>query len=86
LSDAETSFAVGDRITFWTGRGSHGQATIRELRNGRAFLDPTTDAVRGSDYRKFRQPAARVDVWAPRDYGVRLDQLNTTPQPWWRDL
>jgi hypothetical protein len=42
--------------------------------------------VKGSDYRSFRQPARRADVWAPRDYGVRFDQLNTTPQPWWRNL
>jgi hypothetical protein len=82
----EPAFFVGQRVRFWSGRGSEGWATIRELRDGRAFLDPEPDAIKGSDYRVFRQPAKRPDGWAPRDYGVPLDQLNTPPRIWWQDL
>ena len=82
----QPTFVVGQRVTFWTGRGSRGSATIRAIRGERALLDPEPDAVKGSDYRRFQQPATRTDVWAPRDYGVRFDQLNTVPQPWWKDL
>jgi len=79
------SFAVGQRVFFWSGRGSQGNCTIREIRDDRAFIDPEPDAIKGSDYRVFRQPAKRRDVWAPRDYGLRFEQLNTPPRPWFQD-
>lgn len=81
----EPTFSVGDRVFFWSGRGSQGHATIREIRDGRAFLDPEPSALKGSDYRLFTQPAKRSDGWSPRDYGVRFAHLNTTPRPWYQD-
>ena len=59
------SFTVGERVFFWSGRGSHGYGIIREIRDDRAFIDPEPDAIKGSDYRVFRQPAKRCDVWVP---------------------
>lgn len=68
MHNRQTCFSVGDRVFFWSGRGSEGYGIIREIRDGRAFLDPEPGAVKGSDYRMFRQPAKRYDSWAPRDY------------------
>lgn len=84
MSGADT-FKVGDRVFFWTGRGSQGFATIRAIENGRAFLDPEPDAMKGSDYRTRAGNATKPDRWAPRDYGVRLHHLNTPPEPWYKD-
>jgi len=78
-------FKVGDRVFFWTGRGSQGFATIRAIKNGRAFLDPEPDAIKGSDYRTYAGNATKPDRWAPRDYGVRPHHLNTPPKPWYKD-
>lgn len=78
-------FAVGQRVFFWSGRGSQGNGTVREIRDGRAFIDPEPDAIKGSDYRVFRQPAKRYDFWAPRDVGLLFTQLNTPPRPWFQD-
>lgn len=62
MDATQSPFAVGDRVFFWSGRGSQGYGTIREIRDGRAFLDPEPDAVKGSDYRVFRQPANATTV------------------------
>ena len=79
------NFMVGERVFFWTGRGSQGYATIRAIEGERAFIDPESDAVKGSDFRAFAPGSARRDVWVPRDYGVRLWQLNTEPRIWYED-
>lgn len=81
----DPGFAVGDRVFFWSGRGSQGHATIREIRNGRAFLDPEPHAIKGSDYRTYAPGSRRPDGWGPRDYGVLFSHLNTPPRPWYQD-
>ena len=78
-------FAIGERVFFWTGRGSQGYATIRAVNGNRAFLDAEQDAVKGSDFRNFAAGSKRTDFWAPRDYGVRLWQLNTEPRIWFEN-
>ena len=85
VGDHSATFAVGQRVFFWSGRGSQGYGTIREIRGGRAFIDPEPDAIKGSDYRIFRQPAKRDDAWGPRDHGLRFTQLNTPPRSWFRN-
>ncbi len=82
MDTAQEHLAVGDRVFFWSGRGSQGYGVIRNIRDGRVFIDPEPDAIKGSDYRVFRQPAKRLDAWAPRDYGLRSSQINTPPRPW----
>ncbi len=77
-------FSVGDRVYFWTGRGSYGYATIREFRGGLIVLDPDPDAVKGSDYR--RRLALGRDYWGPRDRGVPPEQINTPPQIWYTNF
>ena len=72
-------------MSFWTGRGSSGQATIRKIEGNKVFLDPFPDAIKGSDYRLFSKNAARKDAWMPRDYGVLVTQINTPPQPWYEN-
>lgn len=81
----ETTFCVGDRVFFWSGRGSQGHATIREIRDGRAFLDPDPDAIKGSDFRTYTEGARKANGWSPRDHGVRFTQINTPPRPWFED-
>jgi len=85
MEDSRSSFAVGERVFFWSGRGSQGYGTIREIRDGRAFIDPEADAVKGSDYRVFQQPAKRFDSWGPRDHGLRFSQFNTSAKPWFEN-
>lgn len=84
MSQSQPSYAVGERVFFWSGRGSQGYGIIREIRDGRVFIDPDPDAIKGSDYRVFRQPAKRHDAWGPRDYGLRSSQINTPPRPWFQ--
>ena len=76
--------SVGDMVYFWTGRGSHGYATIREIKGDRYLLDPEPDAVKGSDYRHRQDPAR--DRWHPRDYGVYLAQIDTPPNIWYKNF
>ena len=78
------SYHVGERVYFWTGRGSQGHATIREVRGEHFLLNPEPDAVKGSDYRE-RLHLGR-DYWAPRDRGVLVYQINTPPQVWWTNF
>ncbi|WP_426265146.1 hypothetical protein [Sphingomonas sp. PWP1-2] len=85
MNARKVPYAVGDRVFFWSGRGSQGYAVIREIRGNRALLDPEPDALRGSDYRLFTQPAKRIDGWTPRDYGLPFSQINTPPRPWFQD-
>ena len=80
--DADDIYRVGDRVFFWTGRGSVGWGTIRKLKYGRAVIDPDDDAHKGSDYRILGSGAERRERWRPRDFGVSLDHLNTPPNPW----
>lgn len=48
--------AIGERVRFWTGRGSHGYATVHEIRRSKNLdcdlflLDPEPDAIKGADY------------------------------------
>lgn len=53
--DTDRGFEVGDRVFFWSGRGSQGYGVIRAIRNGRAFIDPDADAHKGSDFRTHRK-------------------------------
>jgi hypothetical protein len=73
---------VGDMVYFWTGRGSHGYATIRETKpdpNGdRYLLDPEPDATMGGDRSSIK--------WAPRDRGVLKEQIDTPPKIWWKNF
>lgn len=85
MSAAE-AYVIGQRVYWWTGRGSSGFGTIRAFKGeDRVLIDPDEDAVRGSDYRVFPAGSARKDVWVPRDYGVLISQLNTPAAPWYRD-
>ncbi len=68
---------VGDMVYFWTGRGSHGYATIRGFDRHRVLLDPEPDAVKGSDATRNGK------YWYPRDTGVPEDQIDTPPNFWW---
>ena len=75
---------VGDMVYFWTGRGSHGYAVIRAIEEDRYLLDPEPDAVRGSDYRRRKEPAR--DRWHPRDRGIPLSQIDTPPEIWYKSF
>ena len=59
-------YRIGDRVYFWTGRGSHGYATIREFRGDHILLDPEPDATKGFDFRNTRGPTPSYLVDAPR--------------------
>ncbi|RVT93126.1 hypothetical protein [Sphingomonas crocodyli] len=72
-------FVIGQRVFFWTGRGSQGHGTIRATKGDRFLIDPEPDAVKGSDHRIL---SSGREVWGPRDQGVRGYQLNTPPRPW----
>ena len=83
--DADRGFEVGDRVFFWSGRGSQGYGVIRAIRNGRAFIDPDPDAHKGSDFRTHPFGSAKPNSWGPRDYGLAFRHLNTPPNPWFRN-
>jgi len=83
--DADQGFEVGDRVFFWSGRGSQGYGVIRAIRNGRAFIDPDPDAMKGSDYRTYALGSAKKDGWGPRDHGLPFSHLNTPPNPWYQN-
>ena len=74
---------AGDLVYFWTGRGSHGFADVREIVEGRYILDPHASATKGSDYRPARQD--RPEYWYVRRRGVPLDQLKGPPKIWYRN-
>jgi len=75
---------LGELVYFWTGRGSQGYALVREIRNGRYYLDPHPTATKGSDYRLLRN-GKRFDYWAPRDCGVRIEQITQPPRIWYEN-
>jgi len=79
---ASRSFHVCDRVFFWTGRRSYGYGVIREIKHGRALIDPEPHAHKGSDFWIFAPGSKRLNYWGPRDFGVRFSQLNTPPNPW----
>jgi hypothetical protein len=70
-------------VYFWTGRGSHGYATIYEIKDDLYKLRPEPDAHKGSDYRIFRSGR---DYWAPRERGVPIQQLDTFPNFWFKNF
>ena len=72
-------------VYFWTGRGSHGYATIRAFKGDLVLLDPVEDATKGSDYRA-RINLPRGPHWIPRDHGVPLSQIDTPPNFWWTNF
>ena len=76
---------VGDMVYFWTGRGSHGYATIRGFNGDRVLLDPVEDATKGSDYR-LRPTHPNGPYWIPRNHGVPLSQIDTAPNFWWTNF
>lgn len=76
---------VGDMVYFWTGRGSHGYATIRAFKGEKILLDPEPDATRGSDFR-LRRTHPNGPYWIPRNYGVPLSQIDTAPNFWWTNF
>lgn len=76
-------YHLGDADYCWTGRGSHGYATIREFRGGHFLLDPEPDVTKGSD---FRVMADARTYWAPRDRGVLLEQIDTPPRFWYSNF
>ncbi len=69
---------TGDIVYFWTARGSHGYARVREIKGELYLLDPEPDATQGRDYRRRADPAR--DRWHPRDHGVYLAQIDTAPR------
>ena len=81
----EPIFHIGDRVFFWSGRGSQGYGIIRAIRNGRAFIDPDPVAIKGSDFRIYAPGSNKRDFWGPRDFGLPLSNLNTPPDPWFED-
>ena len=83
--DADRAFEVGQRVFFWSGRGSQGYGVIRTIRNGRALIDPEADASKGSDFRIYEPGSTKRDFWGPRDYGLPFSHLNTPPRPWFRN-
>ena len=70
---------LGELVHFWTGRGSHGYAVFKAVRNGRYYLEPLPSAHRGADYWPTR------GYWAPRDYGVTLANLTQPPNFWFQN-
>ena len=74
---------VDDMVYFWSGRGSHGYVTVRELRGDHVLLDPEPEAKRGSDYRFL---SAGRNYWAPRDRGVLHGQIDTVPRFWYSNF
>lgn len=78
-----SAYRIGDMVYFWTGRGSHGYATIYKLADNRVFLRPEPDAQKGSD---FRILASGRDYWLPRDRGVPLEQIDTQPSFWFKNF
>ncbi|MCP5385445.1 MAG: hypothetical protein H6916_01330 [Novosphingobium sp.] len=80
--------AIGERVRFWTGRGSQGYAIVRAIRQSRNLdcelflLDPEPDAIKGADYWPRREKRA---YWGPRDHGVTLAQIEHEPQVWFQN-
>lgn len=70
-----------------------GTGTVREIRGERYLIDPDPSSFKGSDYwelartspRRLR-PGSDGFFWAPRDFGLRISNIDTEPRPWWRDL
>ena len=83
--NADCGFEVGDRVFFWSGRGSQGYGIIRAIRNGRALIDPDADAHKGSDFRIYEPGSMKRNFWGPRDFGLLFSHLNTTPSPWFQN-
>jgi hypothetical protein len=83
VNTTEQPLAVGNRVFWWTGRGSQGHGVIRAIKGARYLIDPEPDAIKGSDFRTFAPGSRRRDVWAPRDYGVSAYQINTPPRIWY---
>lgn len=81
--DEDLPHAVGDLIYFWTGRGSHGLGVVSGFKEGRVLIEPEPDAVRGSDARRL---ATGREYWAPRNRGIPLDQINSTPRFWYTNF
>lgn len=79
------SFEIGQRVFFWTGRGSQGYGTIAAVKNERFLIEPDADALKGSDFRAHPPGSKKADSWAPRDYGVMPSQINSPPDPWFQD-
>ena len=77
---------VGDMVYFWTGRGSHGYATIRVIEGDRVLLDPEPDATKGSDYRARAHLGPGRDRWYPRDRGIPFSQIDTPPRIWYMNF
>lgn len=81
--------AIGERVRFWTGRGSQGYATVQairfnqRLRHDMYLLDPEPDAIKGADF--YPRPGKR-SYWGPRDRGVTLAQIEHPPQIWFRNF
>ena len=86
MTDPPT-FVIGQRVFFWTGRGSQGHGTLSGFRNGRALIEPEPDAIKGSDFRPANsaEGGRTRDRWTPRDLGVPLSNLNTPARPWYQD-
>ena len=85
LCSSGSSYNIGERVYFWTGRGSQGHATIREIRGEHYLLDPEPDAIKGSDFRHIGERTPH-NYWLPRDRGVLASQINTPPRIWWTNF
>ena len=72
IFDPAVPFTPGQRIYWWSGRGSEGFGVIRELRDERALIDPEPGAIRGSDYRRYAAGSTKADFFGPRDFGLRV--------------
>jgi hypothetical protein len=87
-NDFEYRPKVGERVCFWTGRGSQGYATVRQIRRHPRLqcelflLAPEPSASRGADY--WQRGAS--SYWGPRDFGVTLDQLEHEPRIWFQNF
>jgi len=77
------SYAIGDMVYFWTGRGSHGYGIIQRILPDRIFIDPEPDATKGSD---FRILANGKEYWLPHNRGVPLDQIDTPRCIWYTNF
>jgi hypothetical protein len=76
---------LGERVYFWTGRGSQGYARVLSARwHDRLgcelfLLEPEPSATRGADY----WPRNGRPYWGPRDFGVMLEQLEHAARIWY---
>lgn len=60
-----------------------GRGIVTKIEGDRVFVEPAEDSIKGSDYRVLK-PSGRI-AWTMLTQGVPIEQINTTPNPWYEN-